>query len=94
MKRILKLLETIKRNRMEARRYPIYRIFERAIRVSFWSGLTIFVTNYVGVNIPLKVAFIAGVSGALDKFRNEYRKMFAEYNLSKWESITSLFEKD
>lgn len=84
----------VQKARLGARRYPIYRIFERSIRIGFLTVVALVLEQLLVGSFTWQFLVGTAVLSGVDKFKNEYTKALRDYDLGKIEAWQSLFEAD
>lgn len=97
--KIQTILEKAQEKRLELRRYPAYRIVERALRNAFIAAIAAFTDSILSItNTTLWNHFLfaitTGVVTGIDKFRNEIKKAKREYKEKGLKAFLGLFQKD
>lgn len=97
-----RIINEITDYREHLRHYPAYRILERGIRVSVFAGIVALgsfayenITNNTSTFLDLlQQSWQVGWIAMLDKLKNEWARIYREYELSRFESLMELFVYD
>ena len=100
-KKISEAIVYLTKKRVLFRKFPVYRIIERAIRATVWTGFFTaaaylyegFLTSNGFIEL-LQRSWQVGWIAALDKLKNEYGVARRKHKLDRVDSWISLFEKD